>query len=76
MKSNEKHFPTLNSFAIPSCSRLLVIIWVLLISIVDVFRQGVEHLSTSKSPNILLIIADDLGYTGIGAFGGEIATPF
>ncbi len=26
-------------------------------------------------PNILLIVADDLGYTDIGAFGGEINTP-
>ncbi|MGI9260626.1 MAG: sulfatase-like hydrolase/transferase [Woeseiaceae bacterium] len=26
-------------------------------------------------PNILLIIADDLGYTDMGSFGGEIATP-
>jgi len=28
-----------------------------------------------KRPNILLIVADDLGYSDIGAFGGEIATP-
>ena len=29
----------------------------------------------SKRPNILLILADDLGYSDIGAFGGEIPTP-
>src|SRR3954464_9218405 len=29
----------------------------------------------TKRPNILLIVADDLGYSDIGAFGGEIATP-
>ena len=28
-----------------------------------------------KRPNILLIVADDMGYSDIGAFGGEIATP-
>lgn len=28
-----------------------------------------------QRPNILLIVADDLGYSDIGAFGGEIATP-
>ena len=26
-------------------------------------------------PNILLVVADDLGYTDLGAFGGEIPTP-
>jgi len=26
-------------------------------------------------PNIILIMADDMGYSDIGAFGGEIATP-
>ena len=26
-------------------------------------------------PNILVIVADDLGYTDLGAFGGEIRTP-
>jgi len=28
-----------------------------------------------ERPNILLIVADDLGYNDIGAFGGEIDTP-
>jgi arylsulfatase A-like enzyme len=28
-----------------------------------------------KRPNFLLILADDLGFSDIGAFGGEIATP-
>jgi arylsulfatase A-like enzyme len=28
-----------------------------------------------KTPNIVLIVADDLGYTDIGCFGSEIATP-
>jgi len=26
-------------------------------------------------PNVLLIVADDLGYSDLGAFGGEIDTP-
>ncbi len=29
----------------------------------------------ASSPNIILIVADDLGYTDIGPFGSEIATP-
>lgn len=28
-----------------------------------------------KRPNILLIVADDLGFSDLGAFGGEIRTP-
>ena len=29
----------------------------------------------TEQPNILLIVADDLGYSDIGSFGGEISTP-
>jgi arylsulfatase len=28
-----------------------------------------------EKPNVLLIVVDDMGYSDIGAFGGEIATP-
>lgn len=31
--------------------------------------------SAAGRPNILLIVADDLGYSDLGAFGSEIATP-
>ena len=30
---------------------------------------------TAKQPNVLLIVADDLGYSDIAPFGGEISTP-
>lgn len=40
--------------------------------------QGNINLQGARSdtrPNILLIVADDLGYSDIGAYGGEIDTP-
>lgn len=36
--------------------------------------QGTQQ-QAARRPNILLIVADDLGYSDIGAFGGEIETP-
>ncbi len=29
----------------------------------------------ARPPNVLVIVADDMGYSDVGAFGGEIATP-
>src|SRR3982750_4724451 len=31
--------------------------------------------ATSKKPNIIVILVDDLGYSDIGAYGSEIHTP-
>ena len=38
-------------------------------------NQAEERPPASERPNILLIVADDLGYSDLGAFGGEIHTP-
>ena len=44
-----------------------------------VFLVGCNVIHNNKegasSPNILLIVADDLGYTDLGCFGSEISTP-
>lgn len=38
-------------------------------------QAPVASAAAAKRPNILYIMADDLGYSDIGAFGGEIETP-
>ena len=37
--------------------------------------EGPGGLAAASRPNILLIVADDLGYQDLGLFGGEIRTP-
>ena len=39
------------------------------------FALSALCVARETKPNVLLIVADDMGYTDIGAFGGEIATP-
>ncbi len=47
----------------------------LLLSFTTLFSVAQAQDDKRTSPNFLIILADDLGYTDIGAFGGEIETP-
>jgi len=38
-------------------------------------KQAANKEEVSKKPNIIIIMADDMGYSDIGCFGSEIATP-
>src|SRR5262245_49967963 len=40
-----------------------------------VFVTTAAHADTPKKPNVLVILADDMGYSDAGCYGGEIATP-
>ena len=39
------------------------------------FAMVAPNIAQGSPPNVLLIVADDMGYSDIGPFGGEIATP-
>lgn len=36
---------------------------------------GRHHATAAERPNVLFILADDMGYSDAGCFGGEISTP-
>ncbi|WP_188857668.1 arylsulfatase [Marinobacterium nitratireducens] len=44
-------------------------------ALLSVVGPAESLLASETRPNILLIVADDLGYSDIGAYGGEINTP-
>ncbi len=52
-----------------------ILLLVLTPIVIYVFAGCAEKRQAGRRPNILLIVADDLGYSDIGCFGGEIATP-
>lgn len=41
----------------------------------EILLGGLSLHAASERPNIVLILADDLGYSDIGCFGSEISTP-
>jgi arylsulfatase A-like enzyme len=48
--------------------------WICGFSAVSVLCAGLSYAASVK-PNILFIVADDMGYSDAGCYGGEISTP-
>lgn len=47
----------------------------LLIGLLAFVSPGYAQKKVDKKPNIILIMVDDMGYSDIGSYGGEIQTP-
>ncbi len=54
---------------------IAIIIVISLVSCTTNTDSQNDHAETVRKPNVLLIVADDLGYTDLGVFGSEIPTP-
>ena len=59
------------------CAKLLVLLTLAMLASCAQTSESKQPVgaSTPRRPNILLIVADDLGYSDLGAFGSEIRTP-
>lgn len=53
------------------CLRLFIGI----LFIAPTFSVGAAETTTSERPNLVLIMVDDMGFSDIGCYGGEIETP-
>src|SRR5712671_7655684 len=53
----------------PTLPRLIPILAMLLLA------GGLGAAEPARKPNVLIILADDMGFSDAGCYGGEIATP-
>ena len=67
--------PALPDFPKNSALSLSKAMNLLLSSFLTLFLLSAGSLAASPKPNILLILADDLGFSDLGCYGGEISTP-
>jgi arylsulfatase len=52
-----------------------IIIAVTLLSCNQTAKKGEQESTQNQKPNILLLVGDDIGFSDLGAYGSEIATP-
>lgn len=49
--------------------------WSRLLCCLSIFLASVAPLSAADRPNVIVILSDDMGYSDLGCYGGEIRTP-
>jgi arylsulfatase A-like enzyme len=49
--------------------------WLRLLAGLCVIYAGVSHANAASRPNIIIILADDMGFADLGCYGSEIHTP-
>src|SRR4051812_48602769 len=48
---------------------------ILLLIVGNALYEPATHAAIPRKPNILIIVADDMGFSDAGCYGGEIHTP-
>lgn len=53
----------------------LIILFVTVCLLLSCKKQQEESIAQNQKPNVILILADDLGWADLGCYGSEVATP-